>query len=192
MRAETSIAKGAVSISSAAVEFSKLACPRDLKKSLAESKVVIVGAGNMTKLLITHLKSQGVNAITLVSRGLGPGSNAADIVAQYPDMKWTLMASCDLYKAMQGCDLAFFSTSATRLLLTAQAVEEHVGVDRKFKSDPLCIIDISVPRNVDPAIVEVQGCHVYNVVCFKYINLCLYMLKPLLKHFKRSIIFYNL
>jgi glutamyl-tRNA reductase len=151
-----------VSISSAAVEFSKDACPRDLKKSLAETRVVIVGAGNMTKLLIAHLKSQGVNEITLVSRGVGPKSNAAEVVEQHPDIKWNLRGSCELYDALNQCDLAFFSTSATKVLLTADGLKEHLGT-RNLLTKPLLIVDISVPRNVDAPVGEVPGCHVYNV-----------------------------
>lgn len=63
VRSETGISKGAVSISSAAVEFSQMRCPKDLGKPFDESRIAIVGAGKMSRLLMIHMASQGVSKV---------------------------------------------------------------------------------------------------------------------------------
>jgi glutamyl-tRNA reductase len=57
-----------VSISSAAVEFSQYRCPKDLGKEFEDSKIAIIGAGKMSRLLMVHMASQGVKRITLMNR----------------------------------------------------------------------------------------------------------------------------
>jgi len=64
VRSETEIAKGAVSISSAAVELAVMKVPEDLGMPLAEARVCVIGAGKMSKLLLTHLESHGVTKVT--------------------------------------------------------------------------------------------------------------------------------
>lgn len=57
-----------MSISSAAVEFSQYRCPKDLGKEFEDSKIAIIGAGKMSRLLMVHMASQGVKRITLMNR----------------------------------------------------------------------------------------------------------------------------
>mmetsp|Transcript_17044 Transcript_17044/g.28909 ORF Transcript_17044/g.28909 Transcript_17044/m.28909 type:complete len:175 (+) Transcript_17044:1308-1832(+) len=60
VRSETAISKGSVSISSAAVELSEHMCMKDLNLPFSEARLAVVGAGTMTRLLITHLASRGL------------------------------------------------------------------------------------------------------------------------------------
>jgi glutamyl-tRNA reductase len=76
VRSETEISTGAVSVSSAAVELAAKKAQEDLRRSLSELRVTIVGAGKMARLLLTHLASQGVTKINLISRRVkGRGAN---------------------------------------------------------------------------------------------------------------------
>merc|ERR1719217_1793768 len=83
VRSETGIAQGAVSISSAAVELAVLKCPEDVGVPLKEARVTIIGAGKMSKLLITHLASHGVTKLRLLNRGR---ERAEALAANYPDV----------------------------------------------------------------------------------------------------------
>lgn len=159
VRAETAISKGAVSISSAAVEFSIERLPKDAGLALADARVVIVGAGTMTRLLVTHLKSHGVTKIVLVNRSVGPGSRAAELAEEHPEIEWVLMTPDQMYDAIADCDVAFMSTSATEPIVTVEGLNAHVlgGSGSRAKGPsgetvPLSVVDISVPRNVETAV----------------------------------------
>lgn len=160
VRAETAISKGAVSISSAAVEFSQQALPQDANGLLlSEARVVIVGAGTMTRLLVTHLKSHGVTKIVLVNRSVGPGSRAAELAAEHDEVEWVLKTPDEMYGAIADCDVAFMSTSATEPIVTVDGLNAHVfnGEAPRAKGPegqdvPLSVVDISVPRNVETAV----------------------------------------
>ena len=75
VRSETGISKGAVSISSAAAEFTQFVIEETSEghvKDIADSKITIIGAGKMARLLLVHLQTQKVKEITVVNRS--PGS----------------------------------------------------------------------------------------------------------------------
>ena len=84
VRSETEIAKGAVSISSAAVELAMLKSRVDLSRPLPDLTIAVVGAGKMSKLLFTHLASHGVTKIVLLNRSQ---KSADELAAQYPDLE---------------------------------------------------------------------------------------------------------
>lgn len=70
VRSETDISKGSVSISSAAAELSEMRSMGDLQLPFSEARLAIVGAGKMTRLLVTHLASRGLQRISIVNRSL--------------------------------------------------------------------------------------------------------------------------
>jgi glutamyl-tRNA reductase len=162
-RSETSISKGAVSISSAAVEFSQKQLPLDLSMPLSEARVVIVGAGTMTRLLVTHLKSHGVTKIVLVNRSVGPGSRAQELADEHPEVEWDLRTPEHMYAAIAECDVAYMSTSAEEPIVTVDGLTEQVFGLRDVKDKALSVVDISVPRNVETAVDELDGVYSYNV-----------------------------
>merc|ERR1712060_132872 len=158
VRTETEIAKGAVSISSAAVELAKLKCPLDLAKALHESRVAIIGAGKMSRLLMTHLASQGVTKLTLLTRS---PERAHALAAEYPELDVHVGLMDELWPAMEQSDLVFTSTSATGCIVTQPLLEERLwGQDGGQR---LVLIDISVPRNVESECNAVDQVAAYNV-----------------------------
>jgi glutamyl-tRNA reductase len=162
-RAETAISKGAVSISSAAVEFSQKQLPLDLGLPLSGARVVIVGAGTMTRLLVTHLKSHGVSKIVLVNRSVGPGSRAQELADEHPEVAWDLRTPDHMYAAMAECDVAYMSTSAEEPIVTVDGLTQHVFGIRDVGAKALSVVDISVPRNVETAVDQLAGVFSYNV-----------------------------
>ena len=162
VRSETSISKGAVSISSAAVEFSVDRCPKDLTKPLKECGVAIVGAGTMTRLLVTHLKSHGVEKITLINRSIGPGSRAQELVEEHEDVAWELATPDQMYEKMALADVVYMSTSSEVPIVDREGL---AAAGLNARDTPIDIVDISVPRNVDNDVsdLEKEGIFSYNV-----------------------------
>jgi len=159
IRSETEIAKGAVSISSAAVELAILKSLADLGKPLSELRVAVVGAGKMSKLLMTHLASHGVTKMTLLNRSR---PRAEELAAEYPDVDVEVKLMDEFWTTLEQTDLAFTSTSATGCIVTQPELEAGVwGTDAS--RDPLMLIDISVPRNVESECNDVDGVFAYNV-----------------------------
>jgi len=159
VRSETEIAKGAVSISSAAVELAIIKALTDCGKPLSELRVTIVGAGKMSKLLMTHLASHGVTKMTLLNRSR---PRAEELAALYPDVDVDVKLMDEFWPSLEVSDLAFTSTSATGCIITQAELEAGVW-GTEAERDPLMVIDISVPRNVEAGCNEVPGVFAYNV-----------------------------
>jgi len=157
VRSETEIAKGAVSISSAAVELAMLKSRVDLSRPLPDLEIAVVGAGKMSKLLFTHLASHGVKKITLLNRSR---PSAEDLAAQYPDLEVDIKLMDEFWPTLETMDLAFTSTSATGCIVTEELLNEGVWAGGE---KPLMLIDISVPRNVESGCNDVPGVFAYNV-----------------------------
>jgi glutamyl-tRNA reductase len=157
VRAETSISTGSVSVSSAAVELAQLKLPTH---NFADAKVCIIGAGKMSTLLVKHLLSKGCREVTVLNRSL---PRAQALAEEYPDMKFNIHLMGDLMACVENSDVVFAASGSEELLLHKADIEplparpEVVGGVRRF-------IDISVPRNIAPAINELTGAAiVYNV-----------------------------
>ncbi|KAF6004525.1 GTP-binding protein gtr1 [Cyanidiococcus yangmingshanensis] len=174
VRTETGIAKGAVSISSAAVELMTvrytddiLGCSGEtpqiesncLATYLAKSRVCIVGAGTMSRLLVTHLLARGVTDITIVNRSL---ERAHELLKQFPDVDINVRPLTELIDAIVGADVVFTSTSSREPVLTADMLGPHLEASESVTRSRI-FIDISVPRNIAENVSNLSGAHVYNV-----------------------------
>jgi len=157
VRSETQIAKGAVSISSAAVELAMLKSRVDLSKPLPDLKIAIVGAGKMSRLLLTHLSSHGVTKCVLLNRSR---PRADELAAEYPDMDIEVRLMDEFEATLAETDLAFTSSSSTSCLVTKDLLTSG-GWGSADKQ--LMLIDISVPRNVEAQCNEVDNVFAYNV-----------------------------
>jgi len=158
VRAETDIGKGAVSISSAAVELAQAKAPQDLKQSLADLRITVVGAGKMSRLLLTHLVSKGVKELTLCNRSM---ESAEELAAQYPDLTTHVKLMDEFWPSVRQSDLVFTSTSAG-ILISKEDLEADADAGAG-PSKELMLIDISVPRNIDADAGDVPGVFAYNV-----------------------------
>ena len=157
VRSETSIASGAVSVSSAAAELAQLKLPGN---TFDHARVCIIGAGKMSKLLVKHLSSKGCKRITLLNRSL-PRCEA--LAEEFPEVEFDIHLMPDLMKCVEESDVIFAASGSEELLVHADDVvnmapsPEVVGGVRRF-------VDISVPRNISPDITEEScGSIVYNV-----------------------------
>jgi len=157
VRSETEIAKGAVSISSAAVELAMLKSRSDLNKPLPQLNIAVVGAGKMSRLLLTHLASHGVTKVTLLNRSR---KSAEELAAGYPDLDVEVLLMDEFWPKLETMDLAFTSTSAVDPIVTKDELLAGAWSDGEHQ---LMLIDISVPRNVESAANDVPGIFAYNV-----------------------------
>jgi len=141
VRSETAISKGSVSISSAAVELSAMLAMQDLKMPFSEARLAVVGAGKMTRLLITHLASHGLEKITIVNRSL---QRPQELQEQFPDVEIEVKLMDDLWDVVGRSDIIYTATSSVDYVFDAQKLEENGLASGKA----LMLVDIAVPRNV--------------------------------------------
>jgi len=141
VRSETAIAKGSVSISSAAVELSEMLSQQDLQLPFSEARLAVVGAGKMTRLLITHLASRGLERITIVNRSEG---RPKELQEQFPDVDIEIRLMDDLWDVVGRSDIVYTATSSVDYVIDEQKLEENGLAGGR----PLMLVDISVPRNV--------------------------------------------
>jgi glutamyl-tRNA reductase len=150
VRTETSIGTGAVSISSAAVELAQIKVA-----NLAACRVVILGAGKMSRLLVQHLLSKGAVEISIVNRSR---ERAQELAKQFPGQPIQIHPLSEMMTLIAESDLVFTSTSATEPILDRAKLEMVLEVQRS-----LMLFDISVPRNVHADVNELENVQAFNV-----------------------------
>ncbi len=149
VRTETGIGSSAVSISYAAVELAK-----KIFGSLLDKRVLLVGAGEMAELAAEHLISQGVESVTVANRTL------ARAVALAKRFKGSALLLEELPAELATSDIIISSTSAPGLVLFKDDVRP---VMRLRMQRPLFLIDIAVPRDLDPQLNELDNVYLYDI-----------------------------
>ena len=149
VRTETELGAGAVSVSFAAVQLA-----RKIFGSLKDRRVLVMGAGEMGKLTAKHLRSQGVGEIAITSRTMGPVKQIAEAVDGTP-VAWT-----ELTKELARADIVVAATGSPNLTLTRKDITSVMGPRRR---GPLFIIDITIPRNVEPEAGDLEQVFLYNI-----------------------------
>ena len=150
VRTETNLGSGAVSVSYAAVNLAK-----KIFGTLDGRNVVVLGAGEMGKLTAQHMKSQGVRQVTIVSRTMAHAAQTADAIGGAIAARWE-----DMDAALSASDIVITATGAATPILTKAHIE---SVMRPRRGRPLFIIDIAVPRDVEPAAGEIEQVFLYNI-----------------------------
>ncbi|MDZ8029211.1 MAG: glutamyl-tRNA reductase [Nostoc sp. SerVER01] len=150
VRTETSIGTGAVSISSAAVELAQMKVA-----NLAACRVVILGAGKMSRLLVQHLLSKGAVQISIVNRSR---ERAQELAKQFSEQPIQIHTLSEMMRVIADSDLVFTSTSATEPILDRAKLEMVLEAQRS-----LMLFDISVPRNVHADVNELANVQAFNV-----------------------------
>jgi len=149
VRTETMIGANAVSISYAAVELA-----RKIFGSLAGKKVMLVGAGEMAELAAEHLVRQGVAEVVVANRTL---QRAVNLARGY---NGRAVALAEVRDQLRQVDIIISSTGAPDLILRKEDVRP---VMRDRRNRPLFFIDIAVPRDLDPAINDLDNVFLYDI-----------------------------
>lgn len=159
VRSETGISKGAVSISSAAAEFSSMTIEEDCGiKDLKDANIVVLGAGKMARLLLIHLESQGVKKVTVINRSI---ERINELQKELPNLVIEKRSMGEMWEYLQEADICYPSTASETPIITPEPLA--LMVSRRIKKTSLQFVDISVPRNVHPDCSIISGVSSYNV-----------------------------
>mmetsp|Transcript_6538 Transcript_6538/g.13605 ORF Transcript_6538/g.13605 Transcript_6538/m.13605 type:complete len:530 (+) Transcript_6538:208-1797(+) len=155
VRSETDISKGSVSISSAAAELTEMRSMGDLQLPFSEARLAIVGAGKMTRLLVTHLASRGLQRISIVNRSL---KRPQELAEQFPDIKFEIALEDEMFDVIGRSDIVYTAASCEDPVISKTKMDSNGLTGR-----PIMLADIGVPRNINPDVAEVDGVVAYNV-----------------------------
>ena len=146
---ETAIGENAVSVSYAAVELAK-----KIFGSLKNKHVAILGAGKMGELAIQNLYGSGVSKVTVINRTF---EKAQTLASKFEgNAKSMNELQCSLLEA----DILISSTGATNYCIDYNMMK-HVANMRK--ADPLFLVDIAIPRDIDPKIAKLPNVFLYDI-----------------------------
>lgn len=149
VRTETKIAEMAVSVSYAAVELAK-----KIFSDLSEKTVLLVGAGEMAKLAAKHFIASGVRHVRVTTRNPQHGLELADRFGG------TAVPFEQFREDMASADIVLVSTGAAHYLVSEDDVQRAVT---QRMNRPMFLIDISVPRNIDPAVRHVDNAFLFDI-----------------------------
>lgn len=146
---ETDISKNAVSMSYAAVELAK-----KIFANVKKSKVLVIGAGEMAEESLLNLTSNGIEDLVVVNRSI----DKAKVLADKFKGRATLLAN--LEEELLDADIVISSTSSNTYVIDKEMMDR---VSAKRGKESLIMIDIAMPRDIDPSISESDTIYIYNV-----------------------------
>jgi glutamyl-tRNA reductase len=148
-RTETAIGESPASVSSAAAALAE-----QVFGDLTGRRVLLIGAGKVGELALRNLVSRGAEIAFVANRSLG---RAEDLATRFGG---TALQLEDVESELARADVVLSSTSAPGWMLERPTVERALPARR---GRPLFLIDLAVPRDLDPAIHELDGCYLYDI-----------------------------
>lgn len=149
IRSETEIGQNAVSVSYAAVELA-----REIFGSLNKKRVLIIGAGKMSESAARHLLRAGIAETLITNRTHARAEEMAQLfhgsVVPYEQFPYRLADA----------DIVISSSAAPGYVLTPELV--HSALEAR-RNQPMFLIDIAVPRNIDPAVNDMEHAFLYDM-----------------------------
>jgi glutamyl-tRNA reductase len=149
VRSETSIGAGRTSVSTVAVDLAK-----DVVGHLADREVLIIGAGETSELTAQALATEGVSTIFVANRHADRARSLAERFGG------TVLSLDHLPTQLETADIVVASTSSPHPIVTADALAEVV---RARGGKPIVLIDLAVPRDIDPECADLPGVSVYDM-----------------------------
>jgi len=149
VRTQTAIGENPVSVAFAAVHLSQR-----IFSDLAQTSVLLIGAGETIDLVAKHLLEKRVTKIIVANRTL---THAQELAANYGAEAILLS---DIPSRLAEVDMVFSSTASQLPILGKGAVEQAI---RKRKRKPIFMMDIAVPRDIEPEVNELQDVYLYTV-----------------------------
>lgn len=149
VRTETAIGRNPVSVAYTSVNLAN-----HIFSDLSLCKVKLVGAGETIQLVAEHLIGQGVREIDVVNRTL---ANAKTLAASIDGFAWSLD---ELGERIQYADIVITSTGAP-IPLIGKGIVERAQKVRRHK--PMLMIDLAVPRDIEPEVGEIESVYLYTV-----------------------------
>ncbi len=149
VRSRTQLGAHPVSVAYAAVQMAKR-----IFTDFSRETALIVGAGEVAELLARHLRGQGIGRLIIANRNLERAQRLARTVSGYA------VPLSDVPNYLSDADLIISSTGARGLVVAREAVER--GMVRRRRK-PQFMIDLAVPRDIDPAIAELEDVYLYTL-----------------------------
>ncbi len=149
VRTETEIASNAVSVSFAAVELA-----RKIFDSLENKTVMLIGAGEMCELAAKHFINNGVAKVLVTNRTFSRAEKLAE------EFNGTAVSFENFREQLHRADIVLSSTGAPDYVLGAKKLKEVCKL-RRYK--PMFLIDIAVPRDIEPSANKLDGIYLYDV-----------------------------
>jgi glutamyl-tRNA reductase len=148
-RTETGIARGAVSISNAAAHLA-----RELFGDLRHQDALVLGAGETAEMTIRALADAGVRSVVVANRTYSHAQELAEALGG------SAIRFDRMEEAMAEADIVISSTAAPHPILRR---ETAARVMRKRRNRPLFLIDIAVPRDIEPSVGDLPNLFLYNI-----------------------------
>jgi glutamyl-tRNA reductase len=149
VRSETEIGQNAVSVSFAAVELA-----REIFGSLNGRKVLLIGAGKMSELSARHLRRSGAGEILVTNRTRSRAEEMAEVF-QGRIVDYEVFTN-----SLAEVDIVIASSGAPHYILMKDQMKRVIGTRR---NRPMFLIDIAVPRNIEPAVNELDNVFLYDI-----------------------------
>jgi glutamyl-tRNA reductase len=149
VRSETDIGESAVSVSYAAVELA-----REIFGDLKGKKVLLLGAGKMSALTAKHLRRSGTAEIYVANRTPG---RAFELASEFGGSVIDWMT---LEKSLPAMDIVIASTGASSYVIGEALMRQVIAARRQR---PMFLIDIAVPRNIEPAVNSIDNVFLYDI-----------------------------
>ncbi|WP_146548121.1 glutamyl-tRNA reductase [Rummeliibacillus suwonensis] len=146
---ETAIGENAVSVSYAAVELAK-----KIFGSLSNKHIAILGAGKMGELAAENLYGSGVGKVTVINRTFSKAETLAE------KFHGTAKSMRELQCVLLEADILISSTGATEYVIDYDLMQ---FVERLRKGKPIFMVDIAVPRDLDPRIGDLPNVFLYDI-----------------------------
>jgi glutamyl-tRNA reductase len=150
VRTETQIGRGSVSVGSVAVDLAQ----RIFAGDLTDKTLMIIGAGKMGEACVRHLAGKGARSVLVSNRSFERAQSLAT------EFGGRAIQFSDCLAAMVEADIVVSSTGCPTTILNRAEVE---SVMRRRRHRPLFLIDIAVPRDVDPATQRLENVYLYNI-----------------------------
>ena len=149
VRSETEIGQSAVSVSYAAVELA-----RQIFDSLRGKKVLLIGAGKMSELAARHLARSGIGEILVTNRSAERAQQMAET------FHGRIVDYRNFVLVLPEVDVVIASSGAPHYILGREDLRKALVARR---NRPMFLIDIAVPRNIDPAVNELENIFLYDI-----------------------------
>jgi len=147
-RSETGIGRNAASVSLVAVQLAKKLFPT------LKACVLLVGSGKMSELTAHHLCDNGAQELIIINR---TPLHAIDLANRFGAKHRSFK---ELAGSLVEADVVISSTTAPRAIITFEMMQE---VMKQRAGRQILLIDIALPRDIDPAIADMPGVHLYNL-----------------------------
>ena len=149
VRHETTLGHGALSVSSAAVQLAK-----KIFGTLVGRRAMVLGAGDMAELALASLQQEGVRAAIVANRTFERAQSLASMYGA------TAVRYEEAWSALADVDLLLCSTASPHAVVSAERVRESLA---RRGDRPLCILDIALPRDVEPSVAEMDNVFLYDL-----------------------------